>query len=193
MAAIDVNYVALRSLAGRTAVITGGCSGIGLATAELLLSIGCNVMLGDLHPPRHDPYQDKFLSSSQSLCYQECDITQWISLTALFDTALSKFGRIDIVCANAGVNDIGDPFFSTNLTETAGTLLEPNMKTLDINLKGTTNTIIAGMHHLKANGEGGSIIITASLAGYFGTTGMPLYTASKHGEIASLFREWTYR
>lgn len=169
---------ALQSLAGRTAIITGGSSGIGYATARILSQHGCNVVVGDLRPPVEEPQS---ANGTKTIHYQNCNVTDWDSLAALFAYAKSTFGQIDIVHANAGVNDIGDPFFTPLVEGSDGRLEEPNTKTIDINIKGTLNTVALGMHHLQKNTNGGSIIITASMAGYFGTAGMPIYTASKHG------------
>jgi NAD(P)-dependent dehydrogenase (short-subunit alcohol dehydrogenase family) len=181
MAAIDVTLSDPEAFAGRTAIITGGCRGIGLVTARLMHSLGCNVVLGDLRPPP----QTQEWTNTRSACYQKCDITNWDSVKALFERAKSEFGSIDIVCANAGINDLGDAFFSNELVDKDGTLKEPNLTTLDVNIKGTTYTVILGIHYLKANKRGGSIILTASLSGYFPTMGMPLYSASKHGKTST--------
>lgn len=165
------------TLAGRSAIITGGSSGIGYSTAEILSREGCNVVIADLQPPVGEP---QLSGKAGRIQYYRCDITDWTSLTALFAFTLSAHGRIDVVHANVGVNEIGDPFLSSLATST-GELKEPNLKTIDVNVKGTINTVALGMHYMRNNPDGGNIIITASLAGYFGTNGMPIYTASKHG------------
>lgn len=182
MASIDVTHLAPEAFTGRTAIITGGCSGIGLATAKLMHSLGCNLVLGDLRPPSHKDEFGVASSSSKPPYFQQCDISKWDSVKALFEKAISEFGSIDIVCANAGINDLGDPFFSDELVDEDGILKEPNLTTLDVNVKGTAYTVLLGIHYLRANKRGGSIVMTASLAGYFPTVGMPLYTASKHGK-----------
>lgn len=182
MAHVDTNAPPPRPLKGSTVIITGGCSGIGYTVAKLLHSNGCNIVAGDLKPPAdyHEP-SSIFASSPSTAIYQHCDIRQWKSLLALFDVAKTTFGRIDIVCPNAGVNDVGDSFFSEQNVGQVGGLREPNLFTLDVNVKGTAYTVMAGVHYMRGNEKGGSIIMTASMAGYFGTKGMPLYTASKHG------------
>ncbi|KIW30207.1 uncharacterized protein PV07_05966 [Cladophialophora immunda] len=210
MTSIDVARSRLphEGFAGQTAIITGGCSGIGLCTARLIHELGGNVMMGDIHPPSaaDSAWMSKSMSQFQGISenlhvprYEYCDVTQWSSVCSLFEKAFSTFGRIDIVLVNAGVNDVGDVFFSTDdpgtstFTSTSTSSQppppplpqprEPNYKTIDVNVKGTVNTIVLGIHYLRRNADGGSIVLTASLAGYFATEGMPIYTASKHGEF----------
>lgn len=179
MASIDVSNDRSDSekFRGRTALITGGSSGIGLETAQLLLSRGCNVMIGDIRPPAEVVNANK----GYALRYEYCDITNWSSLCSLFEKTKAAFGRIDIVHANAGINEVGDAFFSSTL-DPAGQLQEPSHKTIEIDLRATANTMTLGIYFLRQNSDGGSLVVTASLAGYFGSPGMPLYTASKHGE-----------
>jgi NAD(P)-dependent dehydrogenase (short-subunit alcohol dehydrogenase family) len=183
MTSIDVKRAALskENFNGRTAIVTGGSSGIGLSTAKLLHSLGCNVLLGDIRPPESLDELNSGATLKYGISYCECDVTNWVAVCRLFETAITKFGGVDIVHANAGMNDLGDPFFSLNSTLN-GQLQEPNLKTIDLNVKGVINTLSVGMHYLKDNTRGGSIILTASLAGYFATVGMPLYSASKHGK-----------
>jgi NAD(P)-dependent dehydrogenase (short-subunit alcohol dehydrogenase family) len=147
------------------------------------------VVVGDLQLPKtesSDKSSNAADSKASQICYQRCDITNWSSLCALFDKAKSTFGRVDFVHANAAINDYGDPFFSLPSASPGGPLTEPDLRTIDINVKGTINTVALAMHHLKQNQKGsdgvaGSVVITASLAGYYATEGMPLYSAAKHG------------
>lgn len=185
MSSIDVRTDLLdpAKFAGRAALITGGSSGIGLETAQILLSRGCHVMIGDIRPPEKMEDLKTLSTAENTVRYEYCDITDWNSLYSLFERTVAAFGRIDIVHANAGINDVGDAFFSTELDST-GRLREPSHKTIDINVKATANTVTLGIYFLRRNPEGGSLIMTASLAGYFPTEGMPLYTASKHGMLA---------
>ena len=84
-----------------------------------------------------------------------------------------------MVCANAGINEIDNPFFGLE-TDGDGWPKAPNLRTLDVDLYGAINTISMACHYMKASG-GGSIIITASMAGYHGLSEMPVYSAAKHG------------
>jgi NAD(P)-dependent dehydrogenase (short-subunit alcohol dehydrogenase family) len=175
MASINVDPAKLKSLAGKTVLITGGCSGIGLSTVELFHSLGCNVVVGDVQPPP----ENIAIFQSDRVTYCRADISSWSSIQAFFATA-AKAQEIDIVVANAGLNEIGDQFFDTEVDQN-GNLSEPDYRVIDVNLKGTANTMKLAFHHLRP--KGGSIIITASLAGYQGSTGLPIYSSTKHGKI----------
>jgi NAD(P)-dependent dehydrogenase (short-subunit alcohol dehydrogenase family) len=170
----------LASLAGKTAIVTGGCSGIGLATVKLLASLNCNTVVGDLRGP---PTDQNSLFSRQDVYYQECDVTKWESLMELFATGQKHFGRgIDFVIANAGINEYGEQFFSPR-RNSAGLMMQPDYRALDVNLKGAINTVALALEHF--DDRGGSIVLTASLAGYQGSRGMPIYSAAKHGRLYS--------
>jgi NAD(P)-dependent dehydrogenase (short-subunit alcohol dehydrogenase family) len=179
MTSIDIEHASFskEKFEGRTAIATGGASGIGFSTAKLLHSLGCNVLIGDVRPPDSFEGLNSGSESKNAITYCECDITSWSTICNLFETTVTKFGGVDMVHANAGINDFGNPFFSLNFTPNGQ---EPDHRTIELNVKGTINTIAIGMNYMKKNPKGGSIILTASPAGYFGTVWMPLYTASKH-------------
>ncbi|KAF5026583.1 hypothetical protein F66182_1309 [Fusarium sp. NRRL 66182] len=167
---IDVNNPDPRSYVGRTAIITGGCSGIGLAAARELHELGCNIVVGDLKPPSQQEQEGLF--SSTRVRYRYCDVTSWRSVKGLFDNALELYGSVDIVHANAGVNEDAGTFY--NSVES-----EPSLAPIDINVKGTLYTALMSMQYMQKNRRGGSVILTSSMAGYFPQYGLPLYTASK--------------
>ncbi|KEF51087.1 uncharacterized protein A1O9_12869 [Exophiala aquamarina CBS 119918] len=103
---IQIGEATFEGPANKTAIVTGGCSGIGLATIKLLASLNCNVIVGDLQGVPADDYA---LLSNRNVDYQECNILNWQSLIQLFETALKTFGKgIDFVIANAGVNEHGE-------------------------------------------------------------------------------------
>jgi len=164
----------------KTIVITGGSSGIGLATAALLSSLNPqhNLVLLDLQPPpqtfKHDP--SHFL-------FHECNVTSWPSQRDAFLAAYARFGRIDSVFVNAGITECGDQFFTDTL-DSSGQLAEPDHRTLNIDMDGASATTKLAIHYMRKNGdEGGSIVLTASLAGYLASAGAPLYSAAKHGVV----------
>ena len=155
--------------------LIGGSSGIGLAAAQLLLSIGAKVVVGDLQPPR-DGY------SHPNLSFQRTDVTVWKEQLGLFRLAKSKYGYIDHVFANAGVSFTAN-YLSTELDE-VGDLREPSWKCQDINLRGCTNTTTLALFFMRPDqgGRGGSIVITASVASFTHYRGVE-YTSSKHGAL----------
>ncbi len=88
-----------------------------------------------------------------------------------------------MVFVNAGIAEHGDVFFEDAL-DSQGQLSEPDHRTLTLDMDAAAHTTKLAIHYLRKNGkEGGSIVLTASLAGYFGFAGAPLYSAAKHGVV----------
>ncbi|UPX20789.1 uncharacterized protein EKO05_0011009 [Ascochyta rabiei] len=135
---------------GKVVVITGGSSGIGLATVELLTSLGATVVSADIQPP----------PKAGSFVFVQTDVSQWSSLTALFQSAIAAHGRIDFVFANAGIGPRAN--YLALETDAAGELQEPNRATLDVNLNSVINTATLAVHYMKSQKEGGSIVLMGS-------------------------------
>lgn len=166
-----------------TILITGGASGIGLQTAILLHNLGNNVVIVDRAQPH--PSTPASLTSSSRFLYQQADITQWKSQRAAFEAAVKKFGAIDGVFVNAGIAEYKDQFFKDELDED-GLLKEPDKRVYDIDMNAANDTARLAVYYLrnKKSGKkpGGSIVMTASLAGYLASAGAPQYSAAKHGK-----------
>jgi NAD(P)-dependent dehydrogenase (short-subunit alcohol dehydrogenase family) len=182
MALFSPSISALHTLKStpKTILITGGSSGIGLATSTLLstLNPSHNLVVLDLRPP-----PQSFNHPSSNLLFHECDITSWVSQRAGFEAAHKRFGRIDCVFVNAGIAEQGDQFFNDTL-DSDGKLAEPDRRTLTLDMDAAADTTKLAIHYLRKNGkDGGSIVLTASLAGYLASAGAPLYSAAKHGVV----------
>lgn len=162
-----------------TILITGGSSGIGLSTATLLHDLGNNVVVVDRAPPPAS------LTSSPRFLYQQADITEWKSQRAAFEAAVKKFGAIDGVFVNAGVAEYKDQFFKDELDED-GLLKEPDKRVYDIDLNAANDTTRLAIYYMRnkkpGQKKGGSIVMTASLAGYLASAGAWQYSAAKHGK-----------
>lgn len=160
----------LLPLKDKVAVITGGSSGIGLATAQILLDNGAKVVVGDVNesPLTHD-----------NLVFVRTDVTSWSELKNLFKTAHDKHARVDHVFSNAGIS--GRANYLESHFDSDGELLEPTQQTFDINLRGMINTSYLGLHYMRTQDPpGGSIVCTAS-ASAFQRFGVTDYTSAKHG------------
>lgn len=114
---------------------------------------------------------------SPSVQFVKCDSSNYSDQLNLFKTAFDKYGRVDIVVANAGISihqDIFDP--------NSDVFQEPSMKEVDINLVGAVFSARIGMHYLRRSG-GGDLVLVSSIAGWKECGGLVTYTASKHGVV----------
>lgn len=90
---------------------------------------------------------------------------------------------------NAGIAEYGDQFFKEEF-DADGQLKEPDRRCLDIDITAACDTVKLAIHHLRKNGkDGGSIVMTASLAGYLASAGAPMYSAAKHGIVRKVERQ----
>lgn len=184
--ALDTFTVSRDQLTGprdSTVLITGGSSGIGLQTAIILHDLGNNIIVLDRAEPH--PSAPRSLTTSPRFLYQQCDITSWKSQRAAFEAGFQKFGTINGVFVNAGVAEYKDQFFKDELDQD-GLLKEPDRRTLDIDMHAANDTTKLAIYYLKKNTrerKGGTIVMTASLAGYLASAGAPLYSAAKHGRL----------
>ncbi len=165
-------------LAGQAAVITGGASGLGAATAEALVRAGAHVALVD----RNEAAVQAMAARIGSLGVA-CDVTDAASAEAAFATARAAHGPVRILVNCAGIADAG------RIVGRDGPLpLAAFTKVINVNLIGTFNMLrlaAAEMGTLEpgADGERGVIINTASVAAYEGQVGQAAYAASKAGVV----------
>lgn len=139
------------------AIITGTSSGIGLATAKLLLSLGASVVGADIQP-------STLTESSPAWLFVQSNVAVWADLSNLFKKGKEHFGRIDYVFANAGIGPRAN--YLALETDEAGELKEPSYEVLDVNLKSVMNTATLAVHYLKQQPEGGSIVLMGSSTGF---------------------------
>jgi len=169
------------STSPKTILITGSSSGIGLSTATLLSTLhpSHNLILLDLHPP-----PTSFPHSPTHTLFVRCDITSWHAQRAAFASGIAHFGRVDCVFANAGIAEHGEQFFNDE-RDAEGELAAPDRRVVRVDLDAAADTVKLAIHYLRRNrGQGGGIVLTASLAGYLASAGAPVYSAAKHGESA---------
>jgi len=163
-------------LEGRVAVITGGASGIGLATAERLASEGAKVVIADV-----DPDAGKRAADEVGGLFVATDVTSKEDVDALFETAFQEYGSVDIAFNNAGISPPDDDSI-------LDTELEAWRKVQEVNLTSVYLCCKAAIPYMQRQGRG-SIINTASFVALMGAaTSQISYSASKGG-VLSMSRE----
>ena len=159
-------------LAGKVAVITGGGSGIGLATAKRLAAEGAHVVIGDM-----DATSGQKAADLVGGHFVQVNVTDEEQVNRLFDEAVEKYGSLDIAFNNAGISPPDDDSIET-------TELPAWQKVQDVNLKSVYLCSRAALRHMTEQGSG-SIINTASFVAVMGSaTSQISYTASKGGVLA---------
>ncbi len=159
-------------LEGRTAVITGGCSGIGLATARRFAAEGAHVVVGDV-----DDARGPDVAAELDGLYQPCDVTDAAQVDAMFATAQATYGSVDIAFNNAGISPPDDD----SILDTG---LDAWRRVQEVNLTSVYLCCKAVLPYMLAQGRG-SIINTASFVAVMGAaTSQISYTASKGGVLA---------
>lgn len=153
-----------RSLDGKVALITGGNSGIGLATAHLFLQEGAKVAISGRDSKTLDIAQQQLGTKSLVL---QADVSKLAELDSLFEAIEKRYGHLDIVFANAGVTT---PCLLEQMSE------ERFDTMFDINVKGTYFTVQKSLPYLQS---GAKIVLNASIAQYTGVPGFSAYAASK--------------
>lgn len=176
---VDLDF----ALTGRTALVTGGASGIGSAIAGALSQRGARVAILDV---KHDAACDRAAELGSPSIGLACDVTSEASVTEVVDAVHDEFGRLDIVVNSAGIG---------LLSAAEDLSLETWQRTLDVNLTGTFLVSRAAGRHLLAAGYG-RVINLASQAATVAIDAHAAYCASKFGVVGLtkvLALEWAGR
>jgi NAD(P)-dependent dehydrogenase (short-subunit alcohol dehydrogenase family) len=170
-----------RELDGETAIVTGGASGIGRATAQLLAEEGASVVVADVRrEPREGgkPTHETIADAGGSAEFLECDVRSIDDLETVAAAAVSEFGSLDVLVNAAGV--IGY-LQATDVDEA------DYDRVMDVNLKGVFFGCQAALDRMVDQPEGGRIVNVSSVAGLAANAGVALYCMSKAG-VANLTR-----
>ncbi len=163
-----------RSIAGRTALITGSASGIGRATARLFAEEGALVAVADLDTGAVAAVVDQIVSAGGNAVGWTLDVTDPAAIDRVVAEVAERLGPIDILVNNAGVSVPG--------AIASETFEESWAATFAVNLTAQARLVRAALAQLSRNGEG-RVVNIASTEGLGATPGIPAYTASKHGVI----------
>lgn len=168
----------MSKLSGKVAIVTGGASGMGRATVMRFLADGAKVVVADLNEANGAETVSvaKAQGHGDSIAFQRCDVAQEADVASLVAAAEKRFGRLDIAYLNAGV---GGAF---------GPIAETSVEDWDYTFAVLVRSVYLGMKHaslaMKKHGNGGVILVTASIAGMVGGGGSHAYSAAKAAVIS---------
>jgi NAD(P)-dependent dehydrogenase (short-subunit alcohol dehydrogenase family) len=164
----------MRDLAGNTAFVTGGASGIGLALGRAFVEAGMNVILADIETDALEAAVESLRDSRSEVRGIVCDVSDPVSVERAAEATYQAFGNVHVVCNNAGVAAAGG---IDNIS------LDNWRWVLDVNLMGVLHGIRTFLPHIRAHGKGGHIVNTASMAGMDAGLGFSPYVASKFAVV----------
>jgi NAD(P)-dependent dehydrogenase (short-subunit alcohol dehydrogenase family) len=164
-----------KKLEGKVAVITGGNSGMGLATAKLFVEEGAHVYITGR---RQKELDEAAKAIGKNVTAVQGDVANLADLDRRYATVKEKHGRVDVVFANAGAGELVP----------LGQITEQHFdKLFSINVKGLLFTVQKALPLMP---DGGSVILTGSIAGYTGVPAFSVYSATK-AAVRSFARSWT--
>src|SRR3954466_3034549 len=163
------------SLEGRGAVVTGGASGIGFATAQELGRRGARVVIADIEAGALDQAVERLQAAGIEAHGVTCDVTSLDAVQSLADQAFDRLGKVHVVFNNAGVA-VGGPVADMTHDEWRWVM--------DVDLWGPIHGVEAFLPRLIEQGEGGPLLFTASFAGLVPNVGLGPYCVAKYGVVA---------
>jgi NAD(P)-dependent dehydrogenase (short-subunit alcohol dehydrogenase family) len=165
----------MRELAGKTAFVTGGAAGIGLALGRAFAQAGMKVMLADIEADVLRAAVKSMQEISPHVRGTICDVADAGSVERAAQASFDAFGKVHVVCNNAGVAAGGGIDHIS---------LDNWRWVIDVNLMGVLHGIKSFLPHVRAHGEGGHIVNTASMAGMQSEVGFSPYGASKFAVVS---------
>lgn len=164
----------MQDLTGKTAFITGGASGIGLAMAKAFLREGMQVAIVDVDPAALASAEAELSGSNSEVLALQLDVTDRDQYALIADQVEHSLGAVHVVCNNAGVYR-------------GGTMDKVTYADWDwvmgVNVGGVVNGLQTWIQRIQAHGEGGHIVNTSSMAGVTSSPGLGVYNASKFAVV----------
>lgn len=163
----------MQNLGGKTAIVTGGASGIGLGISKALLAAGMNIAVADVQEDALGAAVEE-LGDQASVLATRLDVTDREAYATFVDGVEQRFGHIHLLVNNAGVV-VSGPIEQASFSDWDWVL--------DVNLGGAVNGIVTVLPRILAHGEGGHIVNTASTSGLLPHPGAVIYTTTKSALI----------
>lgn len=164
----------MKRFENKVVLITGGATGIGLATARRFAQEGAKVVIASRNQAAGEQAVADIRAAGGEATFIQTDVTQEAQIEALIKQTLETYGRIDAAFNNSGTEGIPAPLSDDS---------EDNyQKIFDVNVKGLWLSMKHQLKHMQENG-GGAIVNNASIAGLIGFPGLGLYAASKHAVL----------
>jgi NAD(P)-dependent dehydrogenase (short-subunit alcohol dehydrogenase family) len=164
----------VKELAGKVAFVTGGASGMGLAMVRAFTAAGMKVAIADVEQKALDAAAAEFVGTNAEIITLRVDVTDREAMARAADATEAAFGRVHVVCNNAGV-------------AVGGRVDEMSWADWDwvlgVNVDGVVNGVQTFVNRIKAHGEGGHIVNTASMAGHMAVPGLSVYNTSKFAVV----------
>jgi NAD(P)-dependent dehydrogenase (short-subunit alcohol dehydrogenase family) len=164
----------MKRFAKKVVLITGGATGIGLATARRFAQEGAKVVIASRNEAAGQQEVADIRASGGEATFIQTDVTQEAQIEALINQTMGTYGRIDAAFNNSGTEGIPSPLADDNE--------ENYQKIFEVNVKGLWLSMKHQLKHMQQHGAG-SIVNNASIAGLIGFPGLGLYTASKHAVL----------
>jgi NAD(P)-dependent dehydrogenase (short-subunit alcohol dehydrogenase family) len=165
----------MEQLAGKVAVITGGASGIGFATAKALAAKGVKLVLADIEPRALEKAAAELATAGTRVESAVCDVSKLRDVEGLAATAFRQMGGVHIVFNNAGVA-VGGPIVAMKHSDWEWTM--------QVNLWGPIHGVEAFLPRMIDQKQGGHLLFTSSFAGLVPNEGLGPYCVSKYGVVA---------
>lgn len=160
----------MEQVAGKVAFITGGASGLGLAMARSLSGAGMKVVIADIEDSALAAVDEEFADSNTDVLTIKTDVTDRQSMADAANKTIEAFGKVHVLCNNAGV------FVGGNVADMT---YKDWDWVMNVNVQGVINGMVTFVDLIKSHGEGGHIVNTASIAGHIGIPGLSVYNMSK--------------
>jgi NAD(P)-dependent dehydrogenase (short-subunit alcohol dehydrogenase family) len=157
----------VREVEGKVAFITGGGSGVGLGMAKAFVAAGMRVAIADI---REDHLHDATAELGGDVLAVHLDVTDRDTFVRAADEAERALGNVHVLCNNAGINLFNDIAEAT---------YQDWDWVLGVNLGGVVNGVVTFVPRIKAHGEGGHVVNTASMAAFIAGPGAGIYTTAK--------------